>query len=93
MFSLELFLLMFCHVRLCVCCHRYHRNTGARLDEARSINMSLSALGNVISALTDPRANHIPYRDSKVRQSKSNDTLYLCCFESFLARCWLRRES
>jgi len=39
---------------------------GARLDEARCINTSLSALGNVIAALADPRAAHVPYRDSKV---------------------------
>jgi len=42
--------------------------TGKRLEETKKINQSLSALGNVISALTDPKANksHIPYRDSKV---------------------------
>lgn len=42
---------------------------GARLDEARCINSSLSALGNVIAALADSKAAHIPYRDSKVRSS------------------------
>ena len=30
------------------------------------INLSLSALGNVISALVDKKAHHIPYRDSKL---------------------------
>ena len=41
--------------------------TGQRLEESKKINQSLSALGNVISALTDPRGRqHIPYRDSKV---------------------------
>ena len=30
------------------------------------INLSLSALGNVISALVDGKSNHIPYRDSKL---------------------------
>ncbi|KRW99943.1 P-loop containing nucleoside triphosphate hydrolase [Pseudocohnilembus persalinus] len=43
--------------------------TGQRLEECKQINKSLSALGNVIAALTDnklqPRA-HIPYRDSKI---------------------------
>jgi hypothetical protein len=34
--------------------------------EARSINASLSALGNVIVALADPKSTHIPYRDSKL---------------------------
>ena len=37
-----------------------------RLKEATKINMSLSALGNVISALVDGRHSHIPYRDSKL---------------------------
>ena len=49
---------------------------GARLAEAKSINSSLSALGNVIAALADistcskqgysPSMTHIPYRDSKL---------------------------
>ena len=39
---------------------------GIRLKEATKINLSLSALGNVISALVDGRQNHIPYRDSKL---------------------------
>eukprot|EP01029_Cantina_marsupialis_P005141 TRINITY_DN154_c0_g1_i1.p1 TRINITY_DN154_c0_g1~~TRINITY_DN154_c0_g1_i1.p1 ORF type:complete len:894 (+),score=172.22 TRINITY_DN154_c0_g1_i1:98-2779(+) len=41
--------------------------TGLRLEESRRINQSLSALGNVIAALTDPKGRqHIPYRDSKL---------------------------
>ncbi|KAI4544749.1 hypothetical protein MG293_005015 [Ovis ammon polii] len=40
--------------------------TGERLKEATKINLSLSALGNVISALVDGRCRHIPYRDSKL---------------------------
>ncbi|KAJ8259643.1 hypothetical protein GJAV_G00171800 [Gymnothorax javanicus] len=40
--------------------------TGERLREATKINLSLSALGNVISALVDGRSKHIPYRDSKL---------------------------
>ncbi|KAL7988286.1 hypothetical protein Chor_007205 [Crotalus horridus] len=39
---------------------------GERLKEATKINLSLSALGNVISALADGRCRHIPYRDSKL---------------------------
>ncbi|CAF1489457.1 unnamed protein product [Adineta steineri] len=39
---------------------------GERLREATRINLSLSALGNVISALVDGRSKHIPYRDSKL---------------------------
>ncbi|KAJ8607170.1 hypothetical protein CTAYLR_007347 [Chrysophaeum taylorii] len=40
--------------------------TGDRLKEATKINLSLSALGNVISALVDGKSQHIPYRDSKL---------------------------
>ncbi|EDO40836.1 predicted protein [Nematostella vectensis] len=40
--------------------------TGDRLKEATKINLSLSALGNVISALVDGKSTHIPYRDSKL---------------------------
>jgi len=39
---------------------------GDRLKEATKINLSLSALGNVISALVDGKSAHIPYRDSKL---------------------------
>lgn len=38
-----------------------------RKKEGININKSLLALGNCISALTDPkRSTHIPYRDSKL---------------------------
>lgn len=40
--------------------------TGQRLKEAAKINLSLSALGNVISSLVDGKSKHIPYRDSKL---------------------------
>ncbi|XP_034023417.1 kinesin-like protein KIF17 [Thalassophryne amazonica] len=40
--------------------------SGQRLREAAKINLSLSALGNVISALVDGRLKYIPYRDSKL---------------------------
>ena len=39
---------------------------GERLKEATKINLSLSALGNIISALVDGKSSHIPYRDSKL---------------------------
>lgn len=42
------------------------KTVGQRQKEAIKINLSLSALGNVISALVDGRSTHIPYRDSKL---------------------------
>ncbi|XP_039232953.1 osmotic avoidance abnormal protein 3 isoform X3 [Drosophila yakuba] len=39
---------------------------GDRLKEASKINLSLSALGNVISSLVDGKAKHVPFRDSKL---------------------------
>eukprot|EP00118_Oscarella_pearsei_P023233 m.274919 g.274919 ORF g.274919 m.274919 type:complete len:714 (+) comp40592_c0_seq1:491-2632(+) len=40
--------------------------TGQRLKEATKINLSLSTLGNVISALVDGKSTHIPYRNSSL---------------------------
>ncbi|KAI3381476.1 hypothetical protein SNEBB_001975 [Seison nebaliae] len=40
--------------------------TGMGFREAVKINLSLSALGNVISTLAVGKARHIPYRDSKL---------------------------
>ncbi|CAD7943855.1 unnamed protein product [Amoebophrya sp. A25] len=40
--------------------------TGDTLKEATKINLSLSALGNVISALVDAKSSFVPYRDSKL---------------------------
>ncbi|XP_065783574.1 kinesin-like protein KIF17 isoform X2 [Muntiacus reevesi] len=59
--------------------------TGERLKEATKINLSLSALGNVISALVDGRCRHIPYRDSKLTRLLQDSlggntrTLMLAC--------------
>lgn len=39
---------------------------GKRLDEAKTINKSLSTLGLVITSLTDGKSTHVPYRDSKL---------------------------
>ena len=41
-------------------------SSGLRLDEAKFINTSLSALGKVVSALSSNSQIHIPYRDSKL---------------------------
>jgi len=57
---------------------------GKRLNEAKYINKSLSALGNVINALTK-RQPHIPYRDSKLSLlpkdigGNSRTVLVICC--------------
>ncbi|KAK2576842.1 hypothetical protein KPH14_005475 [Odynerus spinipes] len=40
--------------------------SGVRLREATKINLSLSTLGNVISALVDGQSSHVPYRNSKL---------------------------
>lgn len=40
--------------------------TGDRLKEAQNINRSLSALGDVINALGNKKATHVPYRNSKL---------------------------
>ena len=44
---------------------------GDRLDEARAINQSLSALGDVVSALTKGE-KHIPYRNSRLTKLMSD---------------------
>ncbi|XP_058081168.1 kinesin-like protein KIN-1 isoform X2 [Magnolia sinica] len=58
---------------------------GRVLEEAKTINKSLSALGNVINALTNGKMNHIPYRDSKLTRilqdalGGNSRTAVLCC--------------
>jgi hypothetical protein len=52
---------------------------GERLKEASKINFSLSALGNVISALviSSGKAAHIPYRDSKLTRILQGESTLL----------------
>ena len=39
---------------------------GTQFEEAKSVNLSLTALGKCIQLLTDPNPGHIPYRDAKL---------------------------
>ncbi|KAK2840498.1 hypothetical protein Q5P01_014238 [Channa striata] len=62
---------------------------GAVLDEAKNINKSLSALGNVISALSEGTKTHVPYRDSKMTRilqdslgGNCRTTIIICCSPS-----------
>jgi len=60
--------------------------TGMRLEECKKINSSLSALGNVISALADNKGprEHIPYRNSKLTRILE-DSLGGNCKTTFMA--------
>ncbi|KAG1930158.1 kinesin heavy chain [Pimephales promelas] len=62
---------------------------GSVLDEAKNINKSLSALGNVISALAEGTKTHVPYRDSKMTRilqdslgGNCRTTMFICCSPS-----------
>ncbi|XP_061749555.1 kinesin heavy chain-like [Nerophis ophidion] len=62
---------------------------GTVLDEAKNINRSLSALGNVISALAEGTKPHVPYRDSKMTRilqdslgGNCRTTMFICCSPS-----------
>ncbi|MCP9259625.1 Kinesin-like protein [Dirofilaria immitis] len=59
---------------------------GTVLEEAKNINKSLSALGNVIAALAEGTKGHVPYRDSKLTRilqeslgGNSRTTIVICC--------------
>lgn len=62
--------------------------TGDRLKEAQHINKSLSALGDVVFALSQ-KSSHVPYRNSKLTQVlqgslgrilKPKSSLFLCTY-------------
>uniref|UniRef100_A0A8V5GWW5 Kinesin-like protein n=1 Tax=Melopsittacus undulatus TaxID=13146 RepID=A0A8V5GWW5_MELUD len=62
---------------------------GAVLDEAKNINKSLSALGNVISALAEGTKVYVPYRDSRMTRilqdslgGNCRTTMIICCSPS-----------
>ncbi|CAN6466246.1 unnamed protein product [Victoria cruziana] len=62
---------------------------GKVLEEAKTINKSLSALGNVVKALSSGKVNHVPYRDSKLTRilqdaldGDSRIALLCCCSPS-----------
>uniref|UniRef100_A0A1A9UTW3 Kinesin motor domain-containing protein n=1 Tax=Glossina austeni TaxID=7395 RepID=A0A1A9UTW3_GLOAU len=67
---------------------------GVVLNEAKIINKSLSALGNVISALADEQQTHIPYRDSKLTRilqdslgGNARTAILLCCSPASTSEC------
>eukprot|EP00439_Symbiodinium_sp_Y106_P027874 s3699_g3.t1 len=74
--------------------------SGERLDEAKNINRSLSALGNVINALTDRKSNHVPYRDSKLSRvlqeslgGNAKTSLIITCSPSYFNEQDMQGES
>ena len=56
--------------------------SGQRFTESKNINMGLLALGNVISALGDPRkkASHVPYRESPITRLLQVCAPHLDCY-------------
>lgn len=62
---------------------------GLTLEEGKQINKSLSALSNVLQALSGTRAAHVPYRDSKLTRLLQDalsgggaTAIVLCCSPS-----------
>jgi kinesin family protein 5 len=63
---------------------------GQTLEETKKINLSLSCLGNVVSALTTA-ADHVPYRNSKLTRILK-DSLSGGCRTSIITTCSLDRN-
>ena len=42
------------------------KSEGVRAQEAKKINLSLHTLGMCVNARSDPTAQHVPVRDSKL---------------------------
>lgn len=63
---------------------------GQNLEETKKINLSLSCLGNVVSALTTS-ADHIPYRNSKLTRILK-DSLTGGCRTSIITTCSLDKN-
>jgi hypothetical protein len=71
--------------------------TGSRLEESKKINSSLSALGNVIAALTDPKGERGREREVKTvtiywiaRKKRQNEErilnkIYVCMWQAHSA--------
>lgn len=57
---------------------------GQRLEEAKKINKSLSALGNCVAALIDSHAVHVPFRDSKLTRLLTDVRDFSCFFATSL---------
>ena len=62
--------LEFMSLTVCAGSERVGRSeaTGDRLEEAKHINRSLSALGDVMAALAQRNTKHVPFRNSKLTQ-------------------------
>ena len=63
---------------------------GLSLEETKKINLSLSCLGNVVSALTTS-ADHVPYRNSKLTRIL-RDSLTSDCRTSIITACSLEKQ-
>ena len=61
--------------------------------QAKTINRSLSALGNCVASLIDPASSHVPFRDSKLTRlltdvlSVSHSSLFVWLTSCFI-RAW-----